>query len=65
MSEITITPLPNGPYYVTGNVKLIDGTGREIEGVSEKMALCRCGESSNKPFCDGTHKKIGFTTEPG
>jgi uncharacterized Fe-S cluster protein YjdI len=49
----------NGPLLVTGNVRIVDAEGALLyEG--EKAALCRCGGSSNKPFCDGTHKKNGF-----
>lgn len=57
----TIVPLPNGPYLVTGARMLkglLDGKVYESEG---KVALCRCGGSSNKPFCDGTHKTNGFS----
>jgi uncharacterized Fe-S cluster protein YjdI len=49
----------NGPLLVSGEVRIIDAEGAVLyEG--EKAALCRCGGSSNKPFCDGTHKKNGF-----
>lgn len=61
MSEVKITVRPNGPYRVEGPVKLVDADGREWD-LSGKPAfsLCRCGGSVNKPFCDGTHSKIGF-----
>jgi CDGSH-type Zn-finger protein len=61
MSEVKITVRPNGPYRVEGPVKLVDADGREWD-LSGKPAisLCRCGASTNKPFCDGTHSKIGF-----
>lgn len=61
MSEVKITVRPNGPYRVEGPVTLVDADGREWD-VSGKPAfsLCRCGASVNKPFCDGTHSKIGF-----
>jgi uncharacterized Fe-S cluster protein YjdI len=55
-----ITPIPNGPLYVRGRVQVQSPDGNVIEDT--RMALCRCGESHNKPFCDGTHKKIGFRT---
>ena len=56
---LRITPSENGPLLVYGNVTLLTGHGlRTWQG--EKTALCRCGHSSNKPFCDGTHAKIGF-----
>lgn len=59
MSEVKITALENGPNLVEGSVHLIGADGREIEH-NEPFALCRCGGSSKKPFCDGTHRKIGF-----
>ncbi|GAC1351726.1 MAG: hypothetical protein NVS3B20_03670 [Polyangiales bacterium] len=65
MSELTIKVLATGPYLVTGLVpgacSLVDAQGKAIaipEGKS--IALCRCGASTTKPFCDGTHTKIGF-----
>lgn len=61
MSDVKITVKPNGPYRVEGSVKLVDAEGREWD-LSGKPAfsLCRCGASTNKPFCDGTHSKLGF-----
>jgi CDGSH-type Zn-finger protein len=50
---------PNGPYIVSGPVTLTDVDGRVIEH-PDPMAMCRCGHSSNKPFCDGTHATIDF-----
>ena len=60
-NEVKITVRPNGPFRVEGPIKLIDGDGHEWD-LSGKPAisLCRCGGSTNKPFCDGTHSKIGF-----
>jgi CDGSH-type Zn-finger protein len=55
----TITPRPNGPYLVKGPVTLVDAEGKAFT-TSETFALCRCGQSSNKPFCDGTHGRVGF-----
>jgi CDGSH-type Zn-finger protein/uncharacterized Fe-S cluster protein YjdI len=57
---VTITSFPNGPVQVEGNLEICYGTGHTIEQ-TEKAVLCRCGESKNKPYCDGTHAKIGFT----
>jgi CDGSH-type Zn-finger protein len=52
---------PNGPYLVEGDIELIDPTGKKVDTTGRaKVALCRCGASVNKPFCDGTHSKIGF-----
>ena len=58
--ETTIEPQPNGPLYVRGRLRVItsDGTIRE----DTRMALCRCGHSNNKPFCDGSHEAAGFHT---
>ena len=59
MSDPTIQVLPKGPYLITGKFALLDPSGNKIEA-AEKIALCRCGASTKKPFCDGTHSKIGF-----
>lgn len=56
---VKITPYANGPLGVSGNLEIISGTGRTIDRV-RTAALCRCGGSKNKPFCDGSHKAIGF-----
>lgn len=60
MADVTITPRDNGPYLVNGPVKLVDAEGNEFTVEGSAIALCRCGDSSNKPFCDGTHKKVDF-----
>ncbi len=52
----------NGPYHVTGAVTL-DDSSRNTDGIPEKYALCRCGESKNKPFCDGSHWDAKFIDE--
>lgn len=59
MNDMTITPTDNGPYLVEGNGTLLDPEGNEYE-VRDTFALCRCGHSSTKPFCDGTHEKANF-----
>ena len=59
MNDATITPSDNGPYLVQGNVTLRDAEGNPYE-VSDTIALCRCGLSSTKPFCDGAHEKTNF-----
>jgi 3-phenylpropionate/trans-cinnamate dioxygenase ferredoxin subunit len=56
---VKIETIKHGPYIVTGEVKLIDAEGHKFS-VEKRMALCRCGASTEKPFCDGTHSKIGF-----
>lgn len=61
MAEQTkITALDNGPYLVKGPVLLLDAEGNELRAERATVALCRCGESTTKPFCDGTHSRIGF-----
>jgi CDGSH-type Zn-finger protein len=59
MAEVTIEATPDGPYLVTGVVELCDSDGR-ILPTKGKVWLCRCGASTKKPLCDGTHSKIGF-----
>ncbi len=61
--DVTITPRDNGPYLVKGPVKLIDVDDNEFQLSGEAIALCRCGHSSTKPFCDGTHKKVEFQSQ--
>jgi len=60
MADVEITVTRNGPYYVKGPVKLVDHRGNEIPYEGDEVWLCRCGGSQTKPFCDGTHKRIGF-----
>jgi len=59
MEKTKVTVLTDGPLMVEGNVKVENKAG-EVLRESEKMFLCRCGHSSNKPFCDGSHKKADF-----
>ena len=63
MEEITIRPLKNGPYQVSGKPALIDSTGVSSPAAEDTIYLCRCGHSASKPFCDGTHKKVGFQAD--
>jgi CDGSH-type Zn-finger protein len=59
--EVVIRILDNGPYRVEGPVRLIDADGTEHDlSTRARVSLCRCGGSTRKPFCDGTHSKIGF-----
>ncbi len=59
--DVTITPSENGPYIVRGKVTVLDADGNEHDtGGRRSIALCRCGASTKKPFCDGTHSKVGF-----
>lgn len=67
MSELlTIRCRENGPLVLPPQFKLVDHLGNEItlpQG-KELIALCRCGHSKNKPFCDGTHRQVGFQSAP-
>ena len=58
-AETIVEPSPNGPLMVYGNVVVRDANG-QLTRKNKATAFCRCGGSSNKPFCDGTHKKINF-----
>jgi CDGSH-type Zn-finger protein len=59
---VTIRALANGPYVVEGPVRIVDQDGNEFSTAGRKrISLCRCGGSVTKPFCDGTHTRIGFT----
>ena len=57
----TITPYRDGPLLVRGDFRLVDTDGNEIDPGRKTVALCRCGKSGIKPFCDGTHKRSGFS----
>ena len=50
-----LTPLPDGPYQVTGPIDIVGGDGQPIQTAIEQIHLCRCGQSASKPFCDGSH----------
>jgi CDGSH-type Zn-finger protein len=63
--EATITPYRDGPYVLRGNFRLTDQDGREIDPRRRTVALCRCGKSQIRPFCDGTHKLVGFRAPGG
>ena len=60
---VEIAVIPDGPIWVTGGILVERRDGQPLE-TRYQMTLCRCGASSNKPFCDGTHKKVGFTDGP-
>ena len=57
--ELAIDPELDGPLHVRGNLEITSGTGRAVARVTGAK-LCRCGGSNTKPFCDGTHARIGF-----
>ncbi|PYV10204.1 MAG: iron-binding protein [Acidobacteria bacterium] len=64
MSETTILCSNNGPLRISGRFVIQDAQGNvfDLSG-REAISLCRCGQSSNKPFCDGTHNRVGFQSE--
>lgn len=57
--ETIVETIPNGPLMVYGNIAVKDAAGNETHK-NKVTAFCRCGASGNKPYCDGTHQKIGF-----
>lgn len=59
---VEVSPLPNGPLKVVGNLEVVSGTGRTVNRVTQAF-LCRCGHSANKPYCDGSHKAAGFVAD--
>ncbi|MBT3942827.1 MAG: CDGSH iron-sulfur domain-containing protein [Chloroflexi bacterium] len=62
MADVKIND--NGPYVISGDVTIVDAEGNKFSWTGSAAALCRCGQSDNKPFCDGTHRKVGFSSEP-
>jgi CDGSH-type Zn-finger protein/uncharacterized Fe-S cluster protein YjdI len=62
-APVSVTVLSAGPYLLKGPIEIVDAHGA-VARLVDKVALCRCGHSSNKPFCDGTHRREGFT-DPG
>ncbi len=64
MSDTTITCNKNGSLRVSGNFVIKDAQGNEFDlSGRDTVSLCRCGGSGNKPFCDGSHNRIGFQSE--
>ncbi|WP_026372786.1 CDGSH iron-sulfur domain-containing protein [Agrococcus lahaulensis] len=64
MHASEIVACVDGPLLVRGDFELVSSTGEPVERTRRTVALCRCGASAIKPFCDGTHKLVGFRTEP-
>lgn len=60
MADVTIQPRKNGPLIVKGPMELVDAEGKPIPVQGPAVALCRCGHSAKKPFCDGSHQRTGF-----
>ncbi len=64
MANTKITPLPNGPLRIEGEFEIVDASGKAFGlGGRTALSLCRCGHSANKPFCDGSHKTVGFADQ--
>lgn len=65
MAEVKITTRPNGPFLVEGAFQLNDSQGNSfsIDPNKPAIALCRCGASKNRPFCDGSHKECNFESD--
>ena len=64
--SVKIKTRPRGPLMVEGEVELFDGQGEPIDTTGRtKLALCRCGASTNRPMCDGSHNRIGFEGDQG
>jgi uncharacterized Fe-S cluster protein YjdI len=57
--EPEVLVMPNGPLHIRGRVEVQDGAGALVRA-DTRMALCRCGASGNKPFCDNSHRAVGF-----
>jgi CDGSH-type Zn-finger protein len=60
---VTIKARANGPYKIEGPVRVIDADGREFVLPEGTVALCRCGHSRTKPFCDKSHRRVGFVAD--
>lgn len=60
MADVTIKVRENGPLLVKGPIELFDHEGRPVRVEGDNVALCRCGSSSRKPLCDGSHRTAGF-----
>lgn len=58
----TIKVRVDGPLLCTGDIEVLDSDGKQLEK-SDDVALCRCGHSRNKPFCDGTHRNVSFSDD--
>ncbi len=64
MADVTIKVMKSGPYVITGDVEVLDHDGGAFPTEAGRpVALCRCGESSSRPFCDGTHSRCGFSAD--
>ncbi|AUT70711.1 CDGSH iron-sulfur domain-containing protein [Paraburkholderia hospita] len=62
MSTAIITTQNDGPYHITGDFQITTQSGQPIAAGKNEVWLCRCGQSSHKPLCDGSHKKVRFSS---
>lgn len=60
MPQVHLTPMPDGPYEIVGELEIVRSDGRRIETSEPTIYLCRCGRSASKPFCDGSHARTGW-----
>jgi CDGSH-type Zn-finger protein len=62
MTQVTVRVRDNGPLLIEGPIQVVDAAGNAFQWATEKpaIALCRCGQSKIKPFCDGSHKACNF-----
>jgi CDGSH-type Zn-finger protein len=60
---VTITPYPDGPLIIRGDFALVEVDGDALPQRRRTIALCRCGASTRKPFCDGSHRATGFVSD--
>jgi CDGSH-type Zn-finger protein len=63
-SSASIVVCPDGPILIRGDFDIVTPSGEPVPRQRKTVALCRCGASAIKPYCDGTHKMINFRTEP-
>jgi len=64
MDDVTITVRANGPYRIVGPVRIVDPEGAEFRiPPGSGIVLCRCGRSRTKPFCDKSHRRVGFVAD--
>ncbi|MBN1660418.1 MAG: CDGSH iron-sulfur domain-containing protein [Anaerolineae bacterium] len=64
MADFEVKGRENGPYLIKGQAGYVDADGVEQQTAGKMVALCRCGGSKNKPFCDGTHRALEFQAPP-
>ena len=63
MADVTVKVNNNGPYVLEGPLTLMDADGNQFVLERERIFLCRCGQSANKPFCDSAHRTCGFESQ--